>query len=271
MRCPNGHPVSSSSKFCIVCGQFLVSDSSASNVSDAVLAAEVFGLACPNGHPIAAGGQFCTQCGLAAPDFSNVSAGSAVFAAEAFGLACPNGHPLNEPGAACSQCVGSVLKSQTGGSGKFGNNKPLVFGIGGLALAMILALIVYLVIPSGGPTRSMVFRYSLTGQSCSQSNPLHNGTIVEVSATGGKLLTTGTLQHGMTTTDASGTPTCTYQVKVNVPTNVGSYYFRAMGDRNVYKVLRSTIDSAPNGWMMISTVATGVVVTTWTGSVWSSY
>ena len=112
-------------------------------------------------------------------------------------------------------------------------------------------------------TQKMKFSYVYRGASCS-STVVHNGTQVQVTTTGGKLLTTGELTDG-TIKDVNGVPSCVYTVTVIVP-KVSEYYFRASGDRHVYKVSRSTIDETSDGWLVLSTVAVGVVVATWSGS-----
>ena len=116
----------------------------------------------------------------------------------------------------------------------------------------------------------MTFHYVYPGETCAQTGPVHDGTLVEVTNTAGHLLTTGTLSTGITSY-SNGSPSCSYVVHVRVPENVGTYYFRAEGDRNVYRVSRSTIDTTQNGWAMVSTVTVGVAVVAWSGSVWSAY
>jgi hypothetical protein len=138
---------------------------------------------------------------------------------------------------------------------------------------MVLGLIVFLVLPghgTAGATQPLAFHYTYPGKTCAETGPVHDGTQVEATTTGGSLVATGTLQQGITR-QINGVSTCSYVVRVMVPKDVGTYYFRALGTREIYKVSRSTIDSTPNGWATLSTVAAGVVVLAWSGSAYAAY
>lgn len=235
MFCTNGHEVNDDDLFCFTCGQeikrdFLYSENQPDN---AEMAAEVFGLACSNGHAMPHGMTVCPICNKTALGFESVDEGI-----------------IADPG----------------------HSNWLKWSAITLVAVMILGGITFFALPNGsaGASEPMAFHYAYPGKKCSQTGSIHDGTIIQVTGAGGKLLATAPLQLGITHI-TNGVPSCAYVVNVKVPKTIGTYYFRAMGDKTVYRVYRSTIDSTRNGWMVLSTVAVGVAVVAWTGSAFAAY
>ena len=234
MVCLNGHNVESSDSFCQECGARVISPA-----GTAAEAAKVFGL-----------------------DREN-----AATAAGVFGLACAKGHPLPEGMTTCPRC-NATAPDFIHGTPATGRPKWLLPTVAGVVAAMIIGVVAVLVMPSPVNGLPMKFHYAYPGLACSQTGAVHDGTEVEVTTNGGKLLATGQLQGGVLKQIGSGQG-CVYTLSVRVPRDVGTYFFRAMGDKTVYRVYRNTIDTSSNGWLSLSTVTVGVATVIWTGSLYA--